>query len=88
MQAGEEFSCSQRRSGGESIVCSRVRRGRRCENITAAIEVRRHHILVIASYGFLDYLCHMQLHESRDRRLADDYGANTHSRLGGRPDAP
>ncbi len=46
-----------------------VRHLLRCENITAAIQVKRNHILVILRKEFWITSAHMQLHESQDRRL-------------------
>jgi hypothetical protein len=85
MPAGEEFSCAQRHKQKAKVDRFIGSTRLRCENITAVIEVRRHHSLVIPDKDFwiTSAICNCMNRGTGD---FDDYGANTHSRLGGRLD--
>src|SRR5882757_10876735 len=58
----------------------------RCENITAEIQVMRHHVVVMPDTEFWITCLTSNCMNRRTGDLLDDYDANTHSRLGGRLD--
>jgi hypothetical protein len=75
-QPAKEFSCSQHLSRKAKV--DRLSMLLLCENITTAIQVKRHHVVVMSGKDFW-LICGACICMNRGTGDFDDYGANTHS---------